>query len=64
MGYDAFDIDQAHCDRCCQRAVARIDYDRGGSLFACRHHLNEWYPETGAYEGVTVTYSTTTIGAR
>ena len=52
------------CDRCPAIAKARIDYDTGGSLFACGHHLREWYPETGAYEGITITYATTTIGAR
>ena len=65
MSYlDVIDIAAQTCDRCIQRAVARIDYDTGGSLYWCRHHLNAYYPETGAYEGVTVTYSTTTIGAR
>ena len=62
MGYrGTLDIASAMCDRCCQRAVSRIDYDRGGRLYFCRHHLNAFYPETGAYEGVTITYATVTV---
>lgn len=57
----ADNITAHQCDRCPATAKARIDYDSGGSLFACQHHLNDWYPETGAYEGVTITYATVEI---
>ena len=50
------DISMNACDRCCQRAVARLDLDNGGRLYWCRHHLNTLFPETHVYTGMTFTY--------
>ena len=31
-------MDGQTCDRCCQRATARLDLDSGGRLYFCGHH--------------------------
>jgi hypothetical protein len=45
------------CDRCPATAKVRATYDTGGCIYACQHHANEWWPETGVYTGVTFDYA-------
>lgn len=57
MGGDD-DIRARECDKCrVAHAAARIDFDSGGRIYLCHHHLHESFPEDGTYPGVAFTYA-------
>ena len=56
------DVRASQCDRCPAIAKVKVTFDNGLYLFMCGHHEREFFPEDGAYEGISFQYDTMTIG--